>query len=124
MSIAKLLLPAFFVAGVIAGPAMAQDKAKADAPKATLKVLLENNKVRVYEAYIPAGGEAANIARPYRIGRALTSATIQRVFPDGKTETVQWKAGEVKELGPHTQYIPRNIGKTDFRIYVVEPKSK
>jgi hypothetical protein len=122
--IARLFVPAFFVAGVIAGPAMAQEKAKSEAPKASLKVLLENDKVRVYEAHIPAGAEAANIARPYRIGRALTSATIQRIYPDGKKETVQWKAGEVKELGPNPQYIPRNIGKTDFRIYVVEPKSK
>jgi len=31
---------------------------------------------------------------------------------------------EAKALGPDTQYTPRNIGKTDFRIYVVEPKSK
>ena len=122
--IAKLLVPAFFVAGVIAGPALAQEKAKADAPKASLKVLLENDKVRVYEAHVPVGTEGANIARPYRIGRALTNGTIQRIYADGKKETVQWKAGEVKELGPHTQYIPRNIGKTDFRIYVVVPKAK
>ena len=122
--VAKLLVPSFFVAALIAAPAMAQEKAKSDASKASLKVLVENDKVRVYEAHIPVGAEAANIARPYRIGRALTSATIQRVYPDGKKETVQWKAGEVKELGPNPQYIPRNIGKTDFRIYVVEPKSK
>lgn len=119
--IAKLLVPAFFVAAVIAGPAMAQEKAAA---KASLKVLLENDKVKVYEAHIPPGGEAANVARPYRIGRALTDGTIQRVYADGRKETVQWKAGEAKALGPDTQYIPRNIGKTDFRIYVVEPKSK
>ncbi len=117
--IAKLLVPAFFVVGVIAGPAMAQEKAKA-----SIKVLLENDKVQVYEAHIPVGAEAANIARPYRIGRALTNGTIQRIYADGKKETVQWKAGEVKELGPDTQYIPRNIGKIDFRIYVVVPKSK
>ncbi len=122
--IAKLLVPAFFVAGATAGPAIAQEKAKPAAAKASLKVLLENDKVRVYEAHIPVGAEAANIARPYRIGRALTNGTIQRIYADGKKETVQWKAGEVKELGPDTQYIPRNIGKTDFRIYVVEPKSK
>jgi hypothetical protein len=121
---ARLLVPALFVAGVIAGPAMAQEKAKSDPPKASLKVLLENDKVRVYEAHIPVGAEAANIARPYRIGRALTAATMQRIYADGRKETVQWKAGEVKELGPDPQYIPRNIGKTDFRIYVVEPKSK
>jgi len=121
---ARLLVPAFFVAGLIAGPAMAQEKAKSDAAKATLNVLLENDKVKVYEAHIPAGGEAANVARPYRIGRALTDGTIQRIYADGKKETVQWKAGEAKALGPDTQYIPRNIGKTEFRIYVVEPKSK
>src|SRR5881628_851012 len=95
---ARLVVSAFFVAGAIAGPAMAQEKAKPDAPKASLKVLLENDKVRVYEARIPAGAEAANIARPYRIGRALTAATMQRVYADGRKETVQWKAGEVKEL--------------------------
>ena len=119
-----LLVPAFLLAGVVAGPAVAQDKAKAEKPKATMKVLLENDKVKVYENTIPPGGEAPNVARPYRIGRALTDGTIQRVFADGKKETVQWKAGEVRELGPHSQYIPRNIGKTEFRIYVVEPKSK
>jgi hypothetical protein len=121
-SVARLLVPALFVGAVLAGPAMAQEKA--DAPKASVKMLLENDKVRVYEAYVPVGGEAANIARPYRIGRALTDATMQRVYADGRKETVEWKAGEVRELGPDPQYAPRNIGKTDFRIYVVEPKSK
>jgi len=93
-----------------------------DPKKATVNVLLENNAVRVYEASIPAGAEAANIPRPYRIGRALQGATIQRIYADGKTETVQWKAGEVKALGPDRQYKPKNVGKTDFLVYVVEIK--
>ena len=94
----------------------------ADPKKASLNVLLENDVVRVYEARIPVGAEAANIPRPYRIGRALRGATIQRIYADGKTETVEWKAGDVKALGPDRQYKPKNIGKTDFRIYVVEIK--
>jgi hypothetical protein len=87
-----------------------------------VNVLLENDAVRVYEASIPAGAEGPNIPRPYRIGRALQGATVQRIYADGKTETVQWKAGEVKELGPDRQYKPKNIGKTNFLIYVVEIK--
>ena len=124
--LAAVVAGTLFSALLFAGPALAQEKKamKSEAAKASLKVLLENDKVRVYEAHIPPGGEAANIARPYRIGRALTNGTIQRVYADGKKETVQWKAGEVRALGPDTQYIPKNIGKTDFRIYVVEPKSK
>ena len=93
-----------------------------DPKKATVNVLLENNAVRVYEASIPAGAEAANIPRPYRIGRALQGATMQRIYADGKTETLEWKAGEVKALGPDRQYKPKNVGKTDFLIYVVEVK--
>jgi len=85
-------------------------------------VRLENDAVRVYEARIPVGTEAANIPRPYRIGRALRGATIQRIYADGKTETVEWKAGDVKALGPDRQYKPKNIGKTNFLIYVVEIK--
>jgi len=122
----SLLVGVLFAALMFANPAMAQEKkaAKAAAPKAELKVLLENDKVRVYEARIPPGGAAANIARPYRIGRALTNGTIERTFADGKKEIAQWKAGEVKELGPNPVYTPKNIGKTEFRIYVVEPKTK
>src|SRR6266446_4544984 len=105
---------------------MAQDNTPQATPrdhqKATVNVLLENDAVRVYEASIPVGAEAANVPRSYRIGRAFQGATVQRIYADGKTETVQWKAGEVKALGPDRQYKPKNIGKTDFLIYVVEIK--
>jgi len=47
---------------------------------------------------------------------------MQRIYADGKTETMEWKAGDVKALGPDRQYKPKNIGKTDFLIYVVEIK--
>jgi hypothetical protein len=93
-----------------------------DPKKATVNVRLENSAVRVYEARIPAGAEGANIPRPYRIGRALQGATMQRTYADGKTETLEWKAGDVKALGPDRQYKPKNIGKTNFLIYVVEIK--
>src|SRR6267142_161016 len=93
-----------------------------DPKKATVNVRLENDAVRVYEASIPVGAEAANVPRPYRIGRALQGATMQRIYADGKTETLEWKAGDVKELGPDRQYKPKNIGKTDSLIYVVEIK--
>ena len=93
-----------------------------DPKKPGVQVLLENDAVRVYEASIPAGAQGLNVARPYRIGRALTTATLERDFADGKKETVHWKAGEVREQGPQSQYTPKNVGKSEFRIFVVEPK--
>jgi quercetin dioxygenase-like cupin family protein len=96
--------------------------AASDPKKPSVNVLLENDAVRVYEASIPAGTDGANVARPYRVGRALTNATIERSWPDGKKQKAEWKAGQVQELGPDSQYIPKNVGKSDFRIFVVEPK--
>ena len=63
-----------------------------------------------------------SIERPFRVVRALTDGTIQRIYPDGKTETVQWKAGEVRARGPDKAYAVKNIGNSEFGVYVVQPK--
>jgi len=46
---------------------------------------------------------------------------MRNYYPDGKTEEVMWKAGEVKwsELATYQQ---ENIGRTEFRIRVVQLK--
>ena len=121
---AMLRAVSFLLAVAIATPVLAQVEAKADAPKAVTRVLLENDKVRVYETTFAPGAEARGSARPYRISRALTDGTLQRIFADGRTDIVQWKAGEVRELGPDPQYKPKNIGPSEFILYVVQPKSK
>lgn len=117
-----VLVPAFMLAGVVAQPAMAQEKAKAEKGKATLTVLLENDKVRVYEVRFKPGDEGANIARPFRVNRALKGGTIMRTYADGKTEKVEWKTGEVKARGPDPVFTPKNVGKTEILFYIVEPK--
>ena len=72
----------------------------------------------------PAGREEVrrNVARPYRVVRALKGGTIERNYPDGKKQKVEWKAGEVKQLGPDTPYVPKNVGKTVVVLYGVEIK--
>ena len=124
----SLLFPAFMLAGVAASPAMAQDRAKA-APaakavkgKAVRKVLFENDKVLVYEATFKPGDEAAKVARPFRVIRALNGGTMQRTYADGKTEKIEWKTGEARPVGPDPVYTPKNIGKSDVVLYIVELK--
>jgi len=107
---------------------MAQDKAqaaKAEKGKVTLKVLHEDDKVRVFEATFKPGDEGANVARPLRVIRPLKGGTIQRTYPDGKTDKLEFKTGEVKVLPPAAPYTPKNVGKSDVVLYVVyvkEPK--
>ena len=117
-----LLVPAFFVAGVIATPAMAQEKAKAAPLKQEFKVLLENDKVRVYEARSAPGAESEMRERPFRVIRFLTDARIQRTYADGKTEIVERKAGEVRAAGPDKAYKTKNVGKRPYVVYGVQPK--
>ena len=116
-----IVVPAFIIAGSMTNSAVAQEKAA----KATVKpkVLLENDKVRVYEVAQTPGAENSSIpSSSYRIVRALKGGTLQRSYADGKKETVVWKTGEVRWTAPRPAYTAKNIGKTDIVLYVVQLK--
>jgi len=101
--------------------AWAQDKAAKNAP--TLKVLTENAKVKVYEVtHKPEDANAGIVSASYRIVRALTGGTTQWTFADGKKETKVRKADDVWIAEPGPAYTNTNIGKTVFKIYVVQLK--
>ena len=126
-----LLAIAFTVAGVSASPAMAQDKAKdrkaarVEQERVPTKVLFDNDKVRVQEVTFKPGDQGPNIPRPFRILRVLKGGTIQRTFPDGKTDNVVYKTGEVIVYDADKPFVPKNVGKSDIVFYVValkEPK--
>jgi hypothetical protein len=121
---ASVLVPAFILAGVASSPAMAQEKmkeAKAEKGQATRKVLLENDKVQVFEVTFKPGDENKAVpSSSYRVLRALSSGTIQRTYAEGKTEKVEYKTGDVRMNEPSKQtYTAKNIGKTDVVLYVV-----
>ena len=79
--LAGLLVPAFLLAGAVVNSAMAQEKMAKAAVKP--KVLLENDKVRVYEIAWKPGAENTTIASSaYRIVRALKGGTIRRNFAE------------------------------------------
>ena len=125
----SMLVPALILAFATATPAMKhEDKAKdamAVKGKSTLKVLFENDKVRVYEVTSRPSDEGANVARPFRVIRPLKGGTITRIYPDGKTDKLEFKTGEVKVLEASPVYTPKNEGKSDIVLYVVfvkEPK--
>lgn len=120
-----LLAIAFTVAGVTASPAMAQDQAKkaVNPGKEATKVLFDNDKVRVQEVTFKPGAQGPNTARPFRIIRVLKGGTIQRTHPDGKTDNVVYKTGEVKVYEADEPFVPKNMGKSDIVFYVVALKA-
>ena len=123
--LAGLLVPGFIVAAVIATPAIAQDKARMEksAPKVVIKVITENDKVRVYEAkYAPGAENTAVASSSVRVVRALKAGKLERRYADGKRETVVWKVGKVEYIPSSGAYTTKNIGKTEILLYVVQLK--
>lgn len=117
-----ILVSVFMLAGVVASPAMAQDKAKAEGLKSTAKRLFKNDKVVVAEVTYKPGAEGKTRKRPFRILRALTSGTLQRIYADGRTENVVWKAGEVRVFENDKEpFGTKNVGTSDLVLYLVVP---
>jgi hypothetical protein len=113
-------------------PAMAQDKAKPSADKAKAaapakdagaapKVLLDNPRVRATELRYKPGEGGGMRERQARLTRAVTDGTMERTYPGGKKETVNWKAGEVRWF-PKETFSNKNVGKKEIVLFVVEPK--
>jgi hypothetical protein len=114
---------ALVVAAVFATGAIAQGK-KADKKEAirAMKVLLDNDTVRVTESVFRPGEENPMEPRGYRIGRVLKgNTTIERRHSNGKVEKIEWKEGGVYEAGPDNASA-KNVGKGEIVLYTVTVK--
>ena len=113
---------AFVLSGLMVNAALAQDKAKA-APKVAIKVITENDKVRVYEAtYAPGAENTAVASSTLRVVRGMKGGTLERRYADGKKETVVWKPGMVQVVPASGAYTTKNVGKTEIHLYIVQLK--
>jgi hypothetical protein len=114
----SLLVSAFVFAFAHAGTTMAQEKAaKAEA---TRKVLLENDKVVVFEnTQRPGDVNPSPPTKNFRVVRVLKGSTLERTHADGKKETMVRKTGDVIWNQPGPGYINKNVGTTDYQTYVV-----
>jgi hypothetical protein len=116
--VAGIVVPAIMLGGFTASSAAAADKAAPAAP--TIKVLLENDKVKVLEITWQPGAE--NTAVPTtsaRVIRVMKGGTLQRIHPDGTKESSVRKAGEVYMLEAGPAYTVKNAGKTVVQLYEV-----
>jgi len=122
-----LLVPAFIAAGIVATPAIAQEKAapKAETAKTgevVIKEIAQNDKLRVYEATFKPGDTSANSKRPMRAVHAISGGTLERTYEDGKKENIVWGTGESRIISEARPYALKNTGKTVIHLLVVVPK--
>ena len=135
----KLTVKGFFVAVLLSvfatGTVMAQEKAekaksttggektKQDQTKGqqTSKVRLDNEKFRVVETWAKPGEKNEMKARSDRVIYSVNAGKQRVRWGDGKTEEVEFKAGDVRFRKADTSQS-ENIGKTETHNLVISVK--
>jgi hypothetical protein len=118
-----LIATAILMSSFFGKAATAQEKAKGEqAAGRTVTVFVDNDRVKVYEGRFSPGTRARKMFdRPARVEFALTDGQMRDYYPDGKVEDVTWKSGDVK-WSERATYQQENVGKTEFRIRIVQLK--
>jgi len=101
----------------------AETKTKTDAAKGqtVTKVLFENEKYRVAETRSKPGQKNEMKARSDRIIYSFNAGKSRVHYPDGKTEDVEFKAGDVR-FRKADKSQSENIGKSETRNLVITVK--
>jgi len=101
--------------------ALAQDPTKVD-PK-HYKVEFENDQVRVVRITYGPGEKSVMHGHPAGVAVFLTDHQGKFTFPNGKTQVIPGKAGQVIWT-PAEKHLPENTGDKTFELILVEMKNK
>ena len=104
---------------ILTSSIMAQDPAKTDSDK--YSVVLENERVRVFEYKDKPGDRTTMHQHPDFVLYAVSPFKRKLTFPDGKVVIRDFKAGEVIYMKAQ-KHIGENIGETDTHVMIVELK--
>jgi len=85
------------------------------------KLVMENDRVRVFDVRFKPGQKAVMHEHPNHVVYVIDDYTLDLSGPDGKKQEIQLKAGQAfwMEAGAHAA---ENIGKTAGHALVVELK--
>ena len=115
----KSMLLIIVALGFVASPIQAQDMAKV-APK-MVKVVLDNDKVRVFDVQVKAGEKLPMHSHPANIVVPMNSAKVKTTLSDGKVVETEFKVGEPRwsEAVTHS-----NEALADLHVLVIEIKDQ
>ena len=89
----------------------------------SIKVLLENDSVRVMEAVLPPGFKEKQHTHPTYAFYILDGGSVRMHLTDGSTRDAELKAGQVLFSDPVTHWA-ENTGSSTLRIILVEVRHR
>jgi quercetin dioxygenase-like cupin family protein len=87
----------------------------------SIRVTLDNARVRVFEATLPPGAKENLHSHPASIVHVIEGGTVRNHFPDGSTKDATLQAGTSAYREPLVHWA-ENVGDTTVRLIVVELK--
>jgi quercetin dioxygenase-like cupin family protein len=103
----------------MATAATQQDPVNVDPKHYTVE--LENERVRVLRIRYGPGEVSAMHSHPEAVLVFLTDAEARFTYPDGKTEEIRGRAGEIASL-PAMTHLPESLSAKPFEVVLVELK--
>ena len=124
--IAGLAVGTALTAALMAGaPALASPAAvlqSAQQAEANVKIVLENDRVRVRDVTFPPGVTGMHTHKLPHVGVVIDGGTLVFRYPDGKTETAKLDRGGAGFREANVTHEPTNTGKAPVRVIEVELK--
>jgi quercetin dioxygenase-like cupin family protein len=85
------------------------------------KLLMENDRVRVFDARFKPGEKAALHSHPDHVVYVINGGKLKLTPSNGEPQELDIKAGQVLWMDA-TSHTAENLGKTDVHFLVVELK--
>jgi len=118
-----MLIVVLFAIGLVRGDANVRSEQDPLAVNAkTIKLKLENPRVRVLETTVKPGEKENLHSHPASVIYIIEGGKIRNHAPDGKATETELRTGEVYYRDPLTHWA-ENIGDTTIRLVLVELKN-
>jgi quercetin dioxygenase-like cupin family protein len=116
----RLLFSALFVLAIAVPAALAQDATKVDAKH--YKVEFQNSRVRIVRAHYGPHEKSVMHSHPDLVAIFQTDGRVKFIFPNGKTEEQDTKAGQAVFIRA-VKHLPENLTDNDMEVILVEFKT-
>ena len=92
------------------------------AAASTVKIVLDNSRVRVRDVTFPPGVTGMHTHELPHVGIVIQGGTLVFKYPDGKSETMNLEVGGAGFREAHVTHEPVNPGSSPVRVIEVEVK--
>lgn len=116
-----LIITVLFAMTLFAGSSLAQDATVVDPEH--YEVEFENDKVRILRITYGPMEKSVMHSHPEGVAVFLTDGNSKFTYPDGTTQDIEVKAGQVI-WSPESTHQPENTSDTPFEVIQIEMKAK